>query len=171
MKKLLVLLAICAFSTAAFADDDQAVISKDKLVKLQVPVEWESMDLNDAADLQVGNEGEESYLIVLNEVKEDLSGWNLEKHSRVTLGRLLSSITMPTVTGPKSLTIGGRPAVQYEIRGGSHSRNVVYLHTTVDGEQLFSQILAWTLPSKLDTAKPKLVKAINSWREQKAETP
>lgn len=170
MKKLLLALALCGAAMAARADD-VAVISKDKLVKLSVPAEWETMDLNDAADLQMGSEADEAYLIVLNEVKEDLSGWNLEKHSRVTLGRLLASVTMPTVTGPKSLTIDGHPAVQYEIRGGSHNRNVIYLHTTIDGERLFSQVLAWTLPSKVDTVKPQLVKAINSWREQKAETP
>ncbi|HUP49153.1 MAG TPA: hypothetical protein VNA04_10230 [Thermoanaerobaculia bacterium] len=145
----------------------KTIVAIDERTQIEVPDGWSVLELNDAAEIQVGSVEDEAYLIVLNEVKDDLYGWNLEKHSRVTLGRLLTNVVFPTVTGPKSLTIAGKPAVQYEIRGGSENRNVIYIHTTVDGENYLSQILAWTLPSRSDMVRPQLLNAINSFREVK----
>ena len=149
----------------AFAQEDQRIVASDKRTQIMVPSSWSVLKLNEAAEIQVGNAKDEAYLIVLNELKDDLAGWNIEKHSRVTLGKLLQSIAFPVITGPKSLTIGGHPAIQYEIRGAAENRNVVYIHTTVDGPKHFSQILAWTLPSHADVVRPQLLKAILSFRE------
>lgn len=170
MRKALLasLLAVALVPAVLAADDDhKVVVSSDKLTEITVPSSWTDLELNKQAEIQVGNETDEAYLIVLNELKEDLDGWNLDKHSRVTLGTLLASIANPVVTGPKSLTVDGHPALQYEIRGSSDGRKITYIHTTVDGEKLFSQILAWTLPSKGDQVKPQLVRAINSFHERK----
>ena len=168
MKVLSLLLVAAALSTAALAQtEDKVITASDKRSAITVPASWDELKLNDAAEIQVGNESEEAYLLVLTEVKEDLDGWNLDKHSRVTLGKLLAGLAYPTVTGPKSMTVDGHPALQYEIRGASDGHKVVYLHTTVDGATMFSQILAWTIPSKADTVKPQLVKAIASFHELK----
>ena len=153
-------------SCAVHAQDaPKTVIASDKKTQITVPSTWGVLQLNDAAELQVGNAKDEAYLIVLNEAKDDLYGWNLEKHSRVTLGNLLGKVAFPVVSGPKSLTIGGRPALQYEIRGASKNRNIVYIHTSVDGVKHFSQILAWTLPSHAETALPQLLQAITTFQE------
>lgn len=166
MKVASLLLVFAALSVAAVAQTpDKVIAASDKRSQIRVPASWDSLKLNDAAEIQVGNESEEAYLIVLNELKEDLYGWNLDKHSRVTLGKLLAGLSFPVVTGPKSLTVDGHPALQYEIRGASEGHNIVYLHTTVDGGTMFSQILAWTIPSKADTVKPQLVKAIATFHE------
>jgi hypothetical protein len=169
MKALTLLLLSATIAFGAFAQENApaVVVSTDKRVEITIPPTWTTLELNDVAEIEVGNEAEESYLIVLNEVKDDLHGWNLEKHSRVTLGRLISGLDFPTITGPKSLTLGGRPAVQYEVRGANDGRNILYFHTTIDGEALFCQILAWTIPSRAEAARPQLVKAIESFREKK----
>lgn len=161
----LTIVLLAAFALSA-ADKTRVVVASDGKTQITVPTHWTALELNEAAEIQVGDEKDEAYLIVLNESKEDLNGWNLEKHSRVTLGSLLASLSFPTVSGPTAVKIGGSPAVQYEIRGSSGGTNVVYLHTTVDGPKHFSQILAWTLPSRVEKVRPQLVAAVNTFREK-----
>ncbi|HUF17496.1 MAG TPA: hypothetical protein VMS12_05565 [Thermoanaerobaculia bacterium] len=162
----LVSLALIIVAVHALADDSsKTVLASDEKTEIVVPNSWSPLDLNDAAEIQVGNEAEDAYLIVLNEAKDDLFAWNLERHSRVTLGQLLMNVANPTVIGPTALTIAGSPAVQYEIRGAAENRNLVYIHTTVDGPKHFSQIIAWTVPSKADRALPQLRRTILTFRE------
>ena len=165
MRKTFTLLAIAWFSFAAAAQNTKTMKASDEKSQISVPKSWDTLELNDSAEIEVGNAEEEAYLIVLNEAKEDLYGWNLDKHSRVTLGNLLSNMAFPTVTGPKSIKVGSSPAVQYEIRGAMNGQNIIYVHTTVDGPKYFSQILAWTLPSRVDEVKPQLMSAIATFRE------
>lgn len=158
--------ALILVAVHAFADDSgKTILASDEKTEIVVPSSWTPLDLNDAAEIEVGNEEEDAYLIVLNEAKDDLFAWNLERHSRVTLGQLLSGVANPTVVGPKALTIAGSPAVQYEIRGAAENRNLVYIHTTVDGPKFFSQIIAWTVPSKADQALPQLRRTVLTFRE------
>jgi hypothetical protein len=49
---------------------------------------------------------------------------------------------------PVSATIDGHPALQDELTGTEKGTNVVFLHTTVDDDDHFQQILAWTLKSR-----------------------
>ena len=168
MKVASLLLLVAALASPALAQtEDKVVTASDKRSQIRVPKSWGPLQLNDAAEIQVGSEEDDSYIIVLEELKEDLDGWNLDKHSRVTLGKLLAGLADPIITGPKSMTVDGHPALQYEIRAASNGHKVIYLHTTVDGETMFSQILAWTVPSKADTMKPLLVKAIGTFHETK----
>jgi hypothetical protein len=148
------------------AGPTKVVLASDEKTQVTVPESWTDLELNDNAEIEVGNEEDEAYLIVLNELKEDLYGWNLDKHSRVTLGTLLATLSFPTVTGPKPIKVGSSPAVQYEVKGAMQGRNIIYIHTTVDGPKYFSQILAWTLPSKADATKPQLLEAVNTFREK-----
>ena len=166
MQRLSSGIVILIFASVAYAQTpSKVVIAKDKRTQITVPETWGILELNDAAEIQLGSEADEAYLIVLNELKDDLYGWNLDKHSHVTLGRLLATVAFPTITGPKSLKIGDSPAVQYEIRGAVESRNIIYIHTTIDGPKHFSQILAWTLPSRVEAVRPQLLNAITTFRE------
>ena len=165
--KVAAALAVLALAaTLQAAGPTRVVVASDEKTQVTVPEHWTALELNDSAEIQIGNEEDEAYLIVLNELKEDLYGWNLDKHSRVTLGNLLSTLSFPSVTGPKSIKVGGSPAVQYEVKGAMQGRNIVYIHTTVDGPKYFSQILAWTLPSKAEATKPQLIEAVNTFREK-----
>lgn len=159
---------LLVFDSAAYAQEKtRTFVASDKKTQIRIPSNWTALELNEAAEIQVGNEKDEAYLVVLNELKDDMYGWNLDKHSRVTLGILLARIAFPVVTGPKSLTIGGHPAVQYEVRGASENMNLLYIHTTVDGPKYFSQILAWTLPSRAEAVRPQLLETIATFHEVK----
>lgn len=158
------LLLVAAFPLAAQSGKGRTVESSDGSLKITVPADWSAQELNDAAELQVGNEDQNAYLIVLIEKKGDLFGWNIQRHSLVTLGKLLSDVDLPKVSGPKPMTIGAWPAVQYEIRGAASGTNIVYLHTTIETPELFAQILAWTVPSQEAANRKKLESAILSIR-------
>lgn len=168
MRTIFALAAVSVFAMGIHGQGaSQVVIAKDGATRITVPSSWTILELNDVAEIEVGNAEEAAYLIVINELKEDLFGWNLEKHSRVTVGSLLGTLAFPTITGPKSLEIAGSPAVQYEVTGALDGQKIVYIHTTVDGPERFSQILAWTIPSRVETVRPRLLRAIESFRETK----
>jgi hypothetical protein len=158
-------LSLLVPSIAVAQGATKVMVASDKKTQITVPSTWTVLELNEAAEIQIGSEEDEAYIIVLNEAKADLYGWNLDKHSRVTLGKLLTGVVFPEITGPKSLTISGRPAIQYEIRGAADNRNVIYVHTTIDGAKYFSQVLAWTLPSYAEKVRPQLIKAITTFQE------
>lgn len=122
--------------------------------------------MHDQGDIQVSRGWDELYLVVLTEAKEDFDELDYEEHSDLTRGALVGNLKNTGVSAPKQLTIGGLPAVQYEIRGTGFGLNLVYLHTTVDGKDHFHQILAWTLRSKFAKNGPILAKTTASFRER-----
>ena len=143
------------------------IVSSDGKSKLVVPEGFRSDDsLHDDAELEVSNIWEENYLVVLTESKLDFDDITVDEHSELTLGILLDSLGNARVEkGPKELEIHGRRALQYEVRGSIDGLRVVYLHTTVNGEDSFHQIVAWTLPSKFKENGPKMRKMIESFEE------
>jgi hypothetical protein len=149
---------------AARSAGSKTVESSDGSVKVTIPADWEPQDLNDAAEIQFGNEEQGAYFIVLIEKKEDLFGWNIQRHSFVTIGQLLTDVSLPKITGPKSMKVGEWPAIQYEIRGAASGANIVYLHTTIETPDLFAQVLAWTVPSQEAENRKLLESAILSLR-------
>lgn len=108
---------------------------------------------------------EENYLIVLSDAKADLKNLNLEDHAKLTRGFIEKAIKVSSISEGKSLQINGKPAIQYEIKGEVNGMNIVYLHTTVETDNYFHQILAWTLPSQFVRNEPILEAAIESFQE------
>src|SRR5262249_30661017 len=127
---------------------------------------WRKLqNLNEKADLQAGNPGQEQYLIVLTESKADLANVDLEKFAKLVLSGLTKHLESETVSAPRSLTINDRKAIQYEVRGTIGKVNGVYWLTCVEGREDFHQVLAWTLVSMAEKNQPILDQAIMSFRE------
>lgn len=127
-------------------------------------------DMNNAlAGIKVGDPVREAYLLVISEPKADFAdNMTYRGHSDLTRGLLMKNIQQPTiVAGPTELTINGRHAVQYEIHGISKTTRLklAYLHTTVDGEKMFHQVLAWTMQSRAAETRPALNEAIDSFTD------
>ncbi|EKD27953.1 MAG: hypothetical protein ACD_79C00487G0003 [uncultured bacterium] len=145
--------------------DFKPFTSTDGKIKLTVPNNWAEMQLNESAEVQLGFGAEEQYLIVLSENKEDMYGWNIQKHSLVTLGNLVSSLDDPIIKAPVELTIDNSKAIQYEIEGSSQGLRIVYIHTTVENENSFNQVLAWSIKSKYSSNKALLQNVVNSFQK------
>ena len=140
--------------------------SSDGACQVTLPAGWdEKRDLHDSAELEAANESEEMYVIILQESKEDFQKMTIDQHSEITRGTLEEALTAPQVQEPTRSTIDGYPALQSEIRGAAENINVVYLHTTVETEKKYYQILAWTLSSKFMKNRSKLQEVVQSFHE------
>ena len=100
-------LAFAALGTPDLFAAQTRFTSTDSIVTVEVPQSWSTIFLNEEADLQVGNEADEIFFMALNEMNVDMFGWNLARHSLITLGQLVTSMEFPEITGPVEVTVGG----------------------------------------------------------------
>jgi hypothetical protein len=163
---------LCLLGTGACINnastEPSTVTSSNGLCQLEIPEGWsERSDLHDDADIQVARIKEEMYIIVLSEYKADFDDdFTLSDHSELTLQLFLENLEDAQVqSGPVQIQVNGRPALQYEIRGVVDGIKIAYLHTTVDGEIAFHQVLAWTLPSKYEKNQSTLQSVIDTLSE------
>jgi hypothetical protein len=158
-------------SSAFDSDSDQkntkVIRSTEGCCSVRVPGSWvEEKDLNEQANLQASNRLKELYIIVISESKEDFQDMTLASHSELTRTGFIESLKTPQVTGPTDLAVDNNPGVQYEISGAINNVKVVALHTTVETDAYFHQILAWTIKSRVEKNKPILQSVIKSFKEE-----
>jgi hypothetical protein len=150
------------------ATERKEIASSDGKITVTVPDLWTKLpELNKQASLQVGDKSKEMYLIVITDAKADLNNFALEKHHQLTLDRMLHKMKKASATEPVALTIDGHPAMQDELSGTENNTNVVFLHTTVDDEDRFQQILAWTLKSRWEEQNQWLHEITRTFRSEK----
>jgi len=150
-----------------FDTSDEVVKSTDGRSQVKVPSSWRTLpDLNDEAVVEVGNEFAEQYLVVISEPRVDFaSDVDLQRYADVCLGLMKENLRDVEVAPPREVVVNGRKALRYEIRGTVDFVNVVYLATFVEGQNSFHQVLAWTMKSRFDSAKPALEAAADSFVE------
>ena len=150
--------------------ESRNLISRDSLCQITLPKHWVAMeDLNDEASLQAGNSFREEYIIILSDYKSDFVG-TLEDHANVTSQSLLGLLEEGTKSDFEMIEINGLRTFQCEITGVSELTKIVYLHTTIEGELCYYQVLAWTLPSKMPAAMEVFKEVIPSFKELKSKT-
>jgi hypothetical protein len=149
------------------SSDTNEVVSADGNARVRVPEDWSELkNLNDAAEIQAGNKRKEQYILVLSENKSDLAAMNLAQHHRITRDAMLKKMTDVSASEPVEVTINGQSALQDEITGTQEGTNIVFLHTTVEGDKHFHQILAWTSKSRWDAHKEKLREVTRTFRSE-----
>ncbi|MEL6161734.1 MAG: hypothetical protein AAFQ40_11430 [Cyanobacteria bacterium J06623_5] len=136
-------------------------------VKITVPAEWVSAGdrLRRSADIYASHPSREMYASVLSESKTVLSQFDLEDNAeqyRWLIEKELEDYEGSTRTGIER--INGDPAVQYEIRGRVEGIPVVYLHTTVQGDDNYYQVVGWTTQERYSENKATLENIIESFR-------
>jgi len=163
--KKIIIAVLIILSTVLAQDLTKVFKTPENKLGLSAPADWDVLSLNDAADIQVGNIQKEQYLIVLSEEKTDMYGWNLKKHSYVTFGSLTAGLDDPKIKGPFEMEINDKPAIQYEIEGSTQGTRIVYLHTTVETDSAYNQLLAWTIRSKYSENKELLKDIVNTFSQ------
>ncbi len=147
--------------------NSKIIRSVEGCCQIQVPGSWkEDKELNEQANLQASNRAKELYIIVISEPKVDFQDMTLDSHSKLTRTEFIKSIKTPEVTGPAAVTVDNNPGVQYEISGAVNNVKIVALHTTVETDEHFHQILAWTIKSRVEKNKPILQNVIQSFKEE-----
>lgn len=145
----------------------RTIKSDDGLSQIVIPPGWKvRSDLNEEADIQVGDLRNNGYLIVLSESKIDFEGIEYQEHSRLTREGFMETMEKGKITsGPSEIEINHRRAVKYEMQGSVNGVKIVYFHITVDGEKAFHQILAWTVPSQVEKNRGNIDFVVNSFQE------
>lgn len=159
--------AIFFLSGMIYSQEGTFVASSDNQIMLKIPNGFSVMDLNESANLQYGNEDIGLYILVLNDTKEDIEGWNIKKHSIITLAKLLAAVNSPQIEGPMNLSVNGYQGVQFIVKGSVGGHMIVYYHTTFETPTAFSQVLVWTIPSQLDKNKNQINSIIGSFKGAK----
>ncbi|MEL6552910.1 MAG: hypothetical protein AAFQ63_05520 [Cyanobacteria bacterium J06621_11] len=140
--------------------------NKQTEVKITVPANWTKADstLRNSADIYASHAVEELYTSVLSESADVLNQFSLEDNAdkyRFLIEEELGSYEGATKTDVT--TIQGKPAIQYEIRGQVEGVPVVYLHTTIEGEGRYYQVVGWTTAERYAENKDTLQEIISSF--------
>jgi hypothetical protein len=147
-------------------------VSPNGQIQVTLPSGWsKATGLNERAELEVSNAPQNMYLIVLSESKADFQknrqDISLPKHSEITRGILVKSLTNVQTVGPKNLTINGNSALQYEILGKSGNLDIAYLHTTIETANNYHQMIAYTSQAEFSKNRSEMEEVINSFQEVK----
>ena len=144
------------------------LLSTDGHSQITIPPSWRSMpELGGEGVVRAGDVLADEFLLVITETKVDFAAQvDLAKYGEIVIGAMEKTLMNPTVGPPIGLTIGGRPALQYELHGTVDLINIGYLVTVIDGVTHYHQVLAWTSKSKLAAARASLQRTIATFRER-----
>jgi hypothetical protein len=136
-------------------------------VRLTVPGSWApATSLRPDAELYAANVDEDLYVMVLADPQDSaVSEFSLTDNASLYRRILARQLDRYTDQRPTTVTsINGLPAIQYEIRGEVEGTPVVYLHTTVQGQQNYYQVIGWTRADQYASRKATLQQVIGSFR-------
>jgi hypothetical protein len=150
--------------------ENREIISEDGLCKLTIPPHWVLLkELNEGASIQVGNPQLNQYLIVLTDLKKDFDG-TFEEHADFTSSNLIRGIEKGQRSESEMLEINGYKAIRYTITGSVEHSKIIYLHTTLEGEKGYHQVLAWTIPSKAEASLKVFEDVLKTFEEIPRQT-
>lgn len=140
------------------ADDGGSVVT--------VPSKWASLPEEFRAPgsvIALGQIYQERYLMVITDEKSEFA--DFADYSEVA-ETSLADLAGATVGQPADITVGGRPAVRFEVTGDFEGHDFVYWCTVVDGARSYHQIITWTLAERRAAAEPALREVVDTFREK-----
>jgi hypothetical protein len=151
------------------ADQDRStktVTAEDGRSVMTVPTQWAELPEEfrlPGSVIAVGQIYQERYLMVITDDKADFKDFaDYEETAEISLTQLSGAV----VGQPVDTTVGGLPAVRFEVEGTFDAMPVVYWCTIVDGARGYHQILAWTLADRRAASEPALREVVDSFREK-----
>ena len=178
-------LTCCNNSTpeALNINEDFKEIIVENTYALMVPKYMsESMELHEEASLQLLNKRRETYVLAINESKEDfiysfkeLNSYNdswsvIENYATVSIMTIEKSTGL-TVGEPKITQINGMNARLYKMEGQIEgiSADISYILAYIEGEKRVYSITTWTLKSRMNKYKNTFFQVIKSFHELENE--
>ncbi len=153
-------------TTEPLSGDSQLVENTTENLRITVPNSWETVDLlRPDADIYVADQDADMYVLVLADDKDTLVGdFSLEDNSSQYRRVLARQLSEPVQTATSVTEVNGQDAVQYEIRGQVDGVAVVYLHTTIRGDENYYQVVGWTRADEFNGRRDELQEVITSFR-------
>jgi hypothetical protein len=145
---------------------------------LSVPTSWsEDVERNPAAEIASGSRSDDTFAMVICEPKGDFPGYTLDRYSDLTRAQVMKNLTGGKSSAKVKLTIAEHAAIETELRGGfrdgspdddggARTTNLVYLHTSVELEASYCQVVGWTNGRRWDSASTLLRKVAASFHEE-----
>jgi hypothetical protein len=158
---------INAITIQNLSNGRKLLTNEESDVQLTLPEGWvDVQSLRPDADLYVAHEDRTMYVLVLADSKRSEVGtFSLANNAIQYLSFLDRGLTQEQAETATNMTsLNGLKAVQYEVRGRVDNLPIVYLHTTVEGETNYYQVVAWTTAEEYATAKAELQDVIESFR-------
>ena len=153
----------------------KVVSSYDSSCQITVDTSWKKMKGLYSFDktlyhIQVGMTSGRTGIVVLAERVKDAKYRDLTAYSKDTSQFTLSRMKGGRIfNGPIDVIISGMRGKQYVLHGRMEERDVVILHTNLQGKYGFYQVLAITTEARLEKEKKSLLQAVRSFRE--SDTP
>ena len=158
---------IDAISIQNLSNGQQLLRNEESDVQLTLPEGWvDVQSLRPDADLYVAREDRTMYVLVLADPKRsEIATFSLDNNAIQYLSFLDRGLSEEQPEVETDMTsLNGLNAVQYEVRGNIDNVPVVYLHTTVEGETSYYQVVAWSTAADYANARGELQDVIESFR-------
>lgn len=137
-------------------------------IELRLPVGWDAApnrSLHPNADLDAQHLEREIYLVVLAESVTAVRYLQLNENAALYRQLLADGFTRREAENPTGLnTLGPYPAVQYELFGQVGDQSMTFLHTTLQAEDHYYQIVAWTPTDRYVENKGIMADAVQGFR-------
>ncbi len=141
--------------------------SDDKKMEITIPAYMSyQLELSPDADIQASRTQQEEYMMVLREGKDVFAdNFTLTDYYEAVNDFMSNTLTNTTQTEPKQIQVNGQPAVQFELSGEIDKIKISYLITLVETDGNFTQLLFWTLQSRMDEKRDMFINASSTFKE------
>lgn len=170
----LIMFALSGCGLASFVKEVKEKSGKPTIVKsndgqyeLTIPGGWKKeTKLHDEANIQASRAFEELYVVVISENKKDFAdGTTLNDYTQIVREGMLGRIESAAMTDSTSVVVGKNPAMRFETHGVVEKIKAGYINTTVETRDAFHQVIAWTLDSRFEQNRAKLLEVVNTFKE------
>lgn len=145
----------------------KVLTAADGTCQLSIPGGWvEDKALNDEAVIQTSHRFDELYVVVMSNNKADFTtDVTLDSLTQILRKNMSESVQQAESSNPTSTYISGNPARQFEMSGAVDGIKIKYIYTVVEAPKYYYQIISWTLASRFDGNKSKLLEVVDSFKE------
>lgn len=139
--------------------------SSDESMELTVTGQWEQMNVKEV-DIQAVDTATSSVLFVLGQDYNNES--SLDQYYQFIVDNRLTDMENLTITKPVKLTVGGHPALQFEVSGKvtTNGMNMAFLITLVDSPKQYVRIMFGAPQSSMDKLRDGFAEAVLTYTEK-----
>ncbi|SDD85579.1 hypothetical protein [Actinokineospora iranica] len=156
-------------SGAPAADVDQGtsvVTARDGRSRLTLPTQWKELPpeyRGEASVLTYGQIYQERYVMVITDEKAGFA--DFADFEETAIDSMAAMPDYATVDQGEELTVGGHPAVRYEVTTKITGVDALFWYTLVNGENGYYQVISWTLAERRESAEPALRQIVSTFEE------
>lgn len=128
------------------------------------PENWKvQKGLNAQADVQLGNDFNEAYAVIVVEAKIHAENISLGSYSKLTLDLLTTEMTDIKLADADDINITGFRAIKQEFTAKVSGTPVKYWHVTLETEKNFIQMFLWSSKAKFEQNRNDFERFMNSF--------